>query len=285
MEAIFFALVAHVGWGTSDIFGAMVSRKIGGYSITFWGCLVRIPILALYIPFDLENLSALTWGSFALSGLLALVILTGTVFFFEAFRGGNASLVGTIGSAFTVPTVILSVLFFNERLDLYQTLTIVVIVVGLILTSLDFGSLGQRGVGLERSVVFALLAMLFWGVYFAFIRVPVEKIGWFLPSYISFFFAPYVLLLMRLQNIRLQAPAKGAMLPFAATLILSTAANFAYNVGISSGFTSIVAPIAGAYPVLLVFLSSQIFKEPLKRQQLAGIGISLVGIVGLGLAS
>jgi hypothetical protein len=32
MEAIFFALAAHIGWGTSDVLGAVVSRKIGGYS-------------------------------------------------------------------------------------------------------------------------------------------------------------------------------------------------------------------------------------------------------------
>ena len=32
MEAILFALITHVGWGTSDLFGVISSRKIGGYS-------------------------------------------------------------------------------------------------------------------------------------------------------------------------------------------------------------------------------------------------------------
>jgi drug/metabolite transporter (DMT)-like permease len=286
MEAILFALVAHIGWGTSDIFGAMASRKIGGYSTTFWSYLVRIPFLALFLPFDMENVRSLTWSAFLISGVLSMVLLTGTAFFFEAFRGGNPSLVGTIGSAFTVPTVILSVLFFGERLDLYQTLAIAVIVVGLVMTSLDFKEVRQKGVVLDRSTALALLAMLTWGIYFAFIRIPVEEIGWFLPSYISFFFAPFVLVLMRLQKVPLESPtAKGVLPSFIGLVLLGTAANFGYNLGISSGYTSIVAPIAGSYPVLFVFLSALIFKEPVNRQQLWGMIVSLVGIVVLSLLS
>jgi drug/metabolite transporter (DMT)-like permease len=285
MAAILFALVAHVGWATGDILGATVSRKIGGYSTTFWSYVVRIPVLALYLPFDLENVRAVTLLDIGVSGALSVVALVGTVFFFDAFRGGNASLVGTIGSAFTVPTVILSVIFFGERLDAYQTFAIVVIVVGLVITSLDLGTLRQ-GVGLDRSVGMALLAMLCWGIYYALIRIPVERIGWFLPTYISFFFAPFVLLLMRMQRVPLRSPlAEGAGMAFIGMQVLVTAANFGYNIGITSGYTSIVAPIAGAYPILFVFISALTFKEPLKAQQLWGIVISLVGILALSLWS
>ena len=284
MEAILFALVAHVGWATSDIFGAMVSRKIGGYSLTFWSYVIRIPVLALYLPFDLVNLSALTPRNFFISALLAVVLLFGTSCFFEAFRAANASLVGTVGAAFVVPTVILSVLFFGERLSSAQILTISVIVVGLVMTSLDFRTLRQRGVILERGVGLALIAMLCWGIYYAFIRLPVEEIGWFLPAYIGFLVSPIVLVLMKVQKVTLESPLRGGVLPaFVAAVILGAAANFGYNLGISSGYTSIVAPIAGAYPILFVCLSAWVFKDRLQRYQLWGIIISLIGIVTLSL--
>src|SRR5215203_5397350 len=179
MEAILFGFVAHIGWATSDIFSAVVSRKIGGYSTTFWSNLIRIPLLALFILFDLENLRALTFNTFLLCGALAIISLIGGVCFFSAFQGGNASLVGTIASAFVVPTVILSVIFFGERLNAAQVVAIVVIVIGLVITSLDFESLRQGRRILDRSVALALCAMLIWGVYYAFIRIPVEEIGWF----------------------------------------------------------------------------------------------------------
>lgn len=286
MEAILFALVAHVGWGTGDIFGAMASRKMGGYSITFWAYIIRVPLLALYIPFDMENVRAITPGNFLLSGLLAIIMLIGGALFFEAFQGTNVSLVGTIGSSFIVPTVILSVIFFQESLNFYQVLAIIVIVVGIVVTSLDFASLRQQGRVMDRGVVLALISALCMGLYFAFIRVPIEEIGWFLPTYISFLFAPCLLLVMKFQRITLRSPMTGgALLPFLGMVLLVTAANFGYNLGISSGYTSIVAPIAGAYPVLFVTLSALVFKESLKRQQLWGIVLSLVGIVSLSFLS
>src|SRR6516162_7181657 len=99
MQAILFALVAHIGWGAGDIFGAISSRKIGGYSMTFWSYLLRIPLLAFFIPFDLEHVRALTLNNILLCGVLSIVALVGTSFFFEAFQGSNPSLIGTIGAA------------------------------------------------------------------------------------------------------------------------------------------------------------------------------------------
>lgn len=286
MEAILFALVAHIGWGAGDIFGAISSRKIGGYSTTFWSYIIRIPLLAFYLPFDMEHVRAMSVYNVSVAAVLSIVIVMGSAFFFEAFISGNPSVVGTIGSAFTVPTVILSVIFFNERLDFYQTVAISVIVVGLLFTTFDFRSLRQGSTLLDRGAVLALLAMLLWGIYFAFVRIPVEEIGWFLPGYIVFFFSPIILLMMKIRRIALQRPTANQALPsFLALLVLSTAANFAYNLGISSGFTSIVAPIAGAYPILFVFLSALVFKEPLQRTQLLGIVISLAGMVVLAFIS
>lgn len=286
MDAILFALVAHVGWGTGDIFGAMASRKMGGYSITFWAYLIRVPLLALYIPFDMENVRALTVGNFLLSGLLAIIMLIGGALFFEAFQSSNVSLVGTIGSSFIVPTVILAMIFFQESLNSYQIFAIVIIIIGIVITSLDFASLRQQRVAMDQGVVLALISALCMGIYFSFIRVPVEEIGWFLPTYISFLFAPVLLLVMRVQRIQLRSPrTNGAFLPFIVMVVLVTAANFGYNLGISHGYTSIVAPIAGSYPVLFVTLSAFIFKETLQRQQLLGIVLSLVGIVSLSFLS
>ena len=74
------------------------------------------------------------------------------------------------------------------------------------ITSLDFESLQQGRRILDRSVALALCAMLIWGVYYAFIRIPVEEIGWFLPSYIGYLFSPLVLVMMRFQKVGLQSP-------------------------------------------------------------------------------
>ena len=128
--------------------------------------------------------------------------------------------------------------------------------------------------------------MILWGIYFAFVRIPVEELGWFLPSYIGYFFAPVLLLLMRARGERPGKPTANHALPYFVMLVLlSTLGSMSYNIGISLGFTSIVAPISGAYPVVFVVISSVVFKEKLHRQQLVGTICSLAGIVMLSLFS
>lgn len=67
--------------------------------------------------------------------------------------------------------------------------------------------------------------------------------------------------------------------------IFVTAGMFAYNLGILSGHTSIVAPIAGSYPVLFVLLTRLVFKEKLTKQQTVGIISSLLGIIMISLSA
>jgi len=55
MLAIIFALIAFVGWGTGDIFGGLVSRKIGGYSTTVYYYVLSFLLFSLYLPFALAT--------------------------------------------------------------------------------------------------------------------------------------------------------------------------------------------------------------------------------------
>lgn len=58
-----------------------------------------------------------------------------------------------------------------------------------------------------------------------------------------------------------------------------------FNVGISKGYTSIVAPIAGANPVLFVILATFVFKDPITKQQAAGVILTLLGVILLSIFS
>ena len=66
-------------------------------------------------------------------------------------------------------------------------------------------------------------------------------------------------------------------------VVLITAADFSYNLGILAGYTSIVAPIAGSYPIVFVALSRLVFKEKLTLIQKSGIVFTLIGIVTIGI--
>lgn len=78
---------------------------------------------------------------------------------------------------------------------------------------------------------------------------------------------------------------RNAFWPIIISTLLLRFGDFAYNIGISRGLTAIVVPIAGAYPTLFAVLGFLVFKDPIKRQQILGIVITLIGIVTLSMLS
>lgn len=279
--AILFALLTLVGWGVGDIFVTLAARKLGNIQAYFWGLVFSLVLTCLYLPFA-GGIS--DFGMFLFAAGLNSLVVAGTVLYFKALEEGNASLVGAVGGSFSIPVVVLSLLFFGERISSWQAVGIVLTVIGVILVSLKFQEMlkiRSQAIFLEKAVQYVLLAVVLWGIYYTFIRIPVETIGWFWSYYpANFYFLAFILLgKIEKETIWVVFKNKNTLLPVVAFVILITMAQFSYNLGLLYGYTSIVAPIAGAYPVLFVFLARIIFKEPLTKQQSLGIVSSLLGIL------
>ncbi|MBZ9572091.1 DMT family transporter [Patescibacteria group bacterium] len=286
MLAIIFALLSYFAWSTGDIFGTITTRKLGAYSTTFWTLLLGLIFCSFYIPFSLDQIQGLTLDIFFLNIILALIFVTSFLTYNEALRITHPSLVGPIAASFSALVVVFSVIFLKETITSYQILSILIIFLGAIISSLDFTELKKRKFTLNRGILLAIATMIIWGIYFTFIKIPVKKIGWFWPSYISFALFPLVYLFMRIRKIELKKPTyKRALLPLIMAVVILRIGDFSFNFAISKELTAIVAPIAGSYPTLFVVLSFLIFKDPIKKQQIFGIILTVVGIVLLSFLS
>jgi len=179
MLAIFFALFSYLAWSSGDIFGTIATRKIGAHSTTFWTLLLRLIFFSFYIPFSLNEIQNLTLDTFFLSIVLGLIFVTSFLTYNEALRIAHPSLVGTIAASFSDLVVMLSIIFLKETITNYQILSILVIFLGVIISSSDFEELKKRKFTLNRGILLAIATMIGWGVYFTFIKIPVSKIGWF----------------------------------------------------------------------------------------------------------
>lgn len=284
--AVFFALIALVGWGAGDIFVTLLSRKIGSRKALFLWLLGSFVLASLYVPFA-KPIS--DYPMFIFIFILHLFGLTGTVLYFKALEIGNASLVGTIAGAFPIITVPLSVAIFAEKLGQIQILAIAMTICGLIFSTLHWQEIMKSNFSRlinEKSILYALVTFIIWGVFWTLIRIPVAKIGWFwsmYPGYLLFVLLPLFGFVKKISigelknrdNLKLIIPM----------CLLTLGANFGYNLGITYGYTSIVAPIAGSSPVLFVILSRFVFRDKLTSQQKAGIGLTLTGIVLIGISS
>lgn len=286
MNAIAFAIIAFIAWGIGITFEAIAARKIDSKSLAFWGALIGFTISSLYVPFALPQLKEISLFLVVFCLLLGLLVIAGSLCYYEALKKGNPSLVGIIGSSFPLVTVILSIILFKEQITSLQGIVIIVIILGLILSTLNIDELKRKKVVVNNGVWLSLMTMLFWGIFGTLIKIPIAKIGWFWPNWLWLSAFPLIYLYMKITKAKLAAlRKKSVVLPVVLSIILVRIAEFSYNLGLTKGNASIVAPIAGANPILFVILAYFIFKEPLHKHQIVGIASVLGGIVILSALS
>ena len=277
--AILFALIALVGWGVGDIFVTIASRKIGNAITFFWWLVIGLFMGLVYLPFAG---SLTSWKMFAIAYGLNVFASIGTLAFFKALEIGNASLTSTIAGSFPLITVPLSIILFHENLSTLQVIGIIFILVGLILGSLKEDAIKEIRSGKifsDRGVLYALITLLIWGIYWAVVRIPIESIGW----YYTGFSGSLVFILLPLFGLIKKNPIKELVKKDVYPIVvlasvITIIGSYAYNLGLTFGYSSIVAPIAGLSPVLFVIIAHFVFKEALSRRQLVGIATSLAGI-------
>lgn len=287
MQAIIFALISYFTWGSGVFAEAIAARRLSPYSLTFWSFTLSFIVTSFYAPFAIGSLVGLTFGIFILNLVLAFGgILFGTLVYYEALRIENRALVGTIASSFPMVTVVLSIVFLGEKVSGLQIIAILLVFIGLFLASFDLSGIRKGKFSLSKGILFAIIAMFMWGIYFAFIKIPVSKIGWFWPNYIAFLTFPLLLLYLRIKKKRLEKPTENnVFIPLIVSTLFVRIAEFSYNLGISKGLVAVVAPIAGANSTLFIILAFLILKDPIKRQQVIGIITTLIGIVLLSILS
>lgn len=286
MPAIIFALISYLGWGIGILFEAIAVRKLETYSATFLGLILSLLVTTLYTPFALSDLGNLTPNVLLINLLVAFFWIFGTVTYYEGLKNANPALVGTIASAFPAIVVPLSILFLQEKINLNQTFAIILILSGILLCTLNLKDVLKRKTNISLGVILGVITMISWGIAFTFIKIPVSAIGWFWPNYFVFLSSPLLLAYMKVRGIKFVDPRKsGVLIILLLSIILVRIAEFSYNLGISKGLVVVVAPIAGANPTLFIVLAFLIFKDPITRQQIAGIITTLIGIVLLSVFS
>lgn len=285
MNPLLLAAASYLGWGTGDVFGTITARKLGAYSTTLWITVFSLVIFSLFIPFQLAELQHLTGWLFVASLLLGIPFFIGELAFSAALHSSNASIAETIGASYTAITLIVSVWLYHEAISLRQIVPIVVIFLGAILCTLDFGEL-RRGRKLwNRGTLLAVVAMLTWGLYFALVKPIVREIGPFWPTYFVFLLLPLFFIFLRLRGTKVENPIQHqAIMPLVMSAFLLRGGDMIFNAALSHGQTAFVAPIAGAYPTLFVLLASFIFHDPITKQQKVGLALALLGVFVLSFA-
>lgn len=271
------------GWGTSDLFAALLSRKSGFFATLFWSQLAGFLFALSYFlvnfsSFEIEKFPKYIFvmAPFAFLHMIAFLA------YYKGFAENQVSLVSPLATSYVAIIVILSIFIFKETLKISQFAAIVLIVMGIFLVSVNLGSLrnGKR-LSAFGGVKEGLTAMLLWGFSMFSIIYAARAIGWFLPI---FFFRMLVVIFLFffaiLTRKSLAVTAKpSAIAMFLAIGFLDVSAFLFYGFGVTKGYVSIIAPIAASYPLVTIILMRIFVKEKLALNQIVGIAGIICGLI------
>ncbi|MDQ3064894.1 MAG: DMT family transporter [bacterium] len=286
LGAILFSLYAHIGLATSNLAGAVGSRKISAARMSLYAWLAGCLLAAAATPFLFNTLPDLK--AFVVTAFLAVIMAVAYPIFLYTLEHGNATINGVIGGTFPIWVVILSLLFFDERLSIIQAVAVVFIFAGVVLSTLHLTRRTKLKTMFNRYSLLAFLVSILWGVYFTFIRYPVEQYGWFETNVVVQFVASIFSILILMPVIRRSKPLKFKRSNLrwpAINAFFGFSSSLSYNYALTLGASSIVAPIAGSYPGLYALMSYFIFKEKLTKLQLLGLVLVLIGVITLSVVS
>lgn len=250
---------------------------------SFWSFALIFVLCSLLLPFKFSEFSSLSVPLYVLTVVLAVGFALVWLIFNQAMTIESPPLVGVITGSFPVITVLIAVLFLGEHLAGAQLIAVCITLSGVIIASADFRQLLTKKLRFSLGVRYAFVSMLGYGVIFALLTYPTQQAGWFVPGYIFNAVGTMVLggvMVAKRERFR----CRNYRWPFASGLLSGTG-TFANNAALSVGSASIVIPLAGSYPIIFVIVSRLMFKDPVSRQQAAGIVLSLVGIVLISLTS
>ena len=280
-------LLAMLFWGVAIFLAAIVARKIGNILTLFWMQLFGFLVGLVYFLFNFRSL--LITSSFHLIPILSIIAILQVIAYLAFYKGlekGKVSLVSPIGASWSLMVAILSVIFFKEILKVNQLIAITAIICGIIIISINFKDVFKsKSLKLLTGVKEGIISLLGWGVSL-FLLISVSKeLGWFLPTFI---FRLLMLGILSTYLISTKKPfiSKTNKFPWLFLLLIGLfdiCAFFAYSLGVSNAYGSVVAPISSANTLVTITLGVFILKERLYLRQLVGIGTIVLGLILISL--
>lgn len=286
-----FGLVAAICWGSADILGAVVSRRIGSFASVVIGQASGFAAVGLVVllsdPPMPEPRAALLW--LPISGIgVAVAYLA----FYRGLQLGPVALVSPIGAGYGAVSVTLAVLVLGERLGGWPAFGIVAALVGIVLTARHPASLALEGVGRE-GVPYAIVAMIGFGVSAFVVGSYAQELGWSIAVLIARIGTIGTLLALAVRG-WLRSRRSGAEgdprppvdVAFAAGVgAIDVAALSAFARASELGLVSIAAAVSATYPVIPILVGVARFGERLALSRWLGIALVIAGLVLLGATS
>lgn len=288
MLGILFAIGALLCWAFGDFYIQRTSRKIGIWKSLFFIALIGTLALS---PFIADELSA----AFNNPRQLIIMTLAGVVMFFaalfdfEALKQGKFAIIEPILGIELPLTVALSVVFLQEQLSVQQVILIGIVFIGLILAvTINTKHLQYHKRILEKGVILAGLGAIGMGLTNFLAGVASQEVSplmayWFISLEILILCLVYLISTKQISTL-IQDYKKHTALILRES-ILDNLAWILYMYAVIYIPIAIATTISESYIALGVLLGLVVNKEKLRKHQVVGVVLTVLGVILLATIS
>ena len=279
--------------------GIVLARKTAGeageaFSVTTFSILAGIPIFAIVITisgewYKLTGISGRALGMLAAAGVIHFI--AGRLLAYESFRliGANRSMPFTQTSP--IYTIILSLIFLQEKITGFVALGAVFMLTGAFLITQEKKSFtGEIKKKFSRDevkgILFALGAALCWGITPVLIKPAVEESGSAVVGTLAAYLAAAVIIVIMLGDRTRRKRLTGLslrknMLLMAVAGIFTAAGQLLYFTSLERSPANVIAPLM-SIQLLFIFLLSYFINRRIELFSLKvalGIGATVAGTI------
>jgi bacterial/archaeal transporter family protein len=271
---VLLGLGSMIMMGLSNAIAKTPIKRIGSELTVFYRGLFMVAILFVILLF-----SKIVFSPFHIlfTLLLSVIGYFALASYYKGFSVGNIGVISTVSNSSIVLTILLSVIFLHEKLNLGQIFSIALIILGVIFISMKSFSNGFKD--LTKGLKYALITWILWGIMFAFMKIPALVLG---PIFTSLLIELGVFGMAGIWNKPKRFFPKKEDVPI--FLLISTLAVFSvlcHYIGITVSSVSIVTPLTFAGAIVTTMYGRVIYKEKLSYHQYAAVLLVVMGIIFL----
>lgn len=277
-------LLAATGYGIADYLARIAGQAVGVWRIMFYGNLVSLALLSLWIAATHgASLPSLFSSPAALCAAIAagIVLLIAATLLTQGLIKGTVAVVAPVAASYGAVTTVLSVAA-GERLTERVLIGLTITVSGVCLVSVPSQARRQFREHLHASgLSLAIGAAGCYGVGFWLQgRFAVPALGPLIPVWLSYAVSIIALPAFTLATKRsLTIPHRGAaLLTVMASGVFGVGAYVALTLGLSTGRVAVVVVLSTLASAVTVMLSRIVEKAHVARHQWVAIAVTLLGL-------
>ncbi|MCK5039609.1 MAG: DMT family transporter [Candidatus Aenigmarchaeota archaeon] len=278
--AILFGLISMLGYGLSNGLTKVPLLKIGNIKTVFYRGIFANILLLITTLFYLPKIN-FSLNYILIAFLISTIAYLSIIAFYKALKIGKIGLVSPVANSSVIFTILFSIIFFSESLSAIQAFSVLLIISGITLISINFSDLkNSHFLKTSSGIPHALITCLLWGLMYFLFKIPVMVIG---PILTTFIIECGILLYSGI-HLKISKTSFDIPNPVILTYIFFVAffgviGTLFFNLGIKIYDVSIIAALTFSSPIVVALYGRFIYKEKLTLSQWLAILLILTGII------